>query len=100
MLKKKDNKHSDVLNSILNLIHSRSAGSRWYTQDFNTVSTDIKNLSDRGPDQNKKTTDKTGDIITDLEKFEFSIDFFLKFRLLGTIGCANGLQALLPLDVS
>jgi len=39
-------------------------------------------------------TKKAGDT-TDLEMFEISIDFFLKFRLLGMIGSATVLQALL-----
>jgi len=41
------------------------------------VSTDIENLSERGPDQVKKTTDKTGDITTHHDKFEISKDLFL-----------------------
>jgi hypothetical protein len=38
------------------------------------VSNDIKNLSDRGLDQKKKTTELTGDITTGYESFEISID--------------------------
>jgi len=41
------------------------------------MSSDIKNLSGRGPEQNKKTTEKTADITTVYENFEISIDFFL-----------------------
>jgi len=46
-----------------------------YTPDLNKLSTDIKNLSDSGPDQNKKPMQETGDITTGYERFEISIDF-------------------------
>jgi hypothetical protein len=47
------------------------------------VSNDIKDLSDRGPDQKKKMTEETGDITTDHESFEISIDFFFIFYTFG-----------------
>jgi hypothetical protein len=37
----------------------------------------MKNLSVRGPDQNKKTAEGHGGIKTGYEKFEISIDFFI-----------------------
>jgi hypothetical protein len=38
---------------------------------------------------------KTQDTTIDLEKFEITVNFFLKFGLFGMIGCATVLQALL-----
>jgi hypothetical protein len=63
------------------------------------VSTDIKNLSDSGTDQNKKTTDQSRDITTGHKKFEISLDFFLQFGLSGMIGSATGLQAVFAAEV-
>jgi hypothetical protein len=38
---------------------------------------------------------KTRDTTTDLEKFQITVNFFLKFGLFGMIGCATVFQALL-----
>jgi hypothetical protein len=59
------------------------------------VYTDIKNLSDRGPEQSKKTAEGAGNMTIGQEMFEVSIDSFLLFRPLEKIGDARGLQDLL-----
>jgi hypothetical protein len=63
------------------------------------VSTDTKNLSDLGPEQNKKTTDETGDLRGDYEIFEISIDSFYNSRHLEMTGGATGIQAVLATEV-
>ena len=57
------------------------------------MSTNIKNLSGRGPDQIMKPTDKTRDITTVHDILKIFVYFFLYFRPSEVIGCADGLQA-------